>query len=173
MRRSDTISGSIVIAVAAFFGIMSLRMPWDASEWGVYAAPGLVPLILSILLFSTGLILVLRARFSKTHYARLEQLNAEAPTCGSDEDEPDPALTRSSDKSTLSEWQRILLTLGLTAAYVLILGRMPYMFATGLFVFAFVLAFRGASAIKALITAVATSVIVWLVFAKVFLVTLP
>ena len=172
MRRSDMVSGSIIIVVAAFFGIMSLRMPWNASEWGVYAAPGLVPLILSILLLSCGLILMFRAKWSKAHYDRMERLNAEVPTCGGD-DETDAASTRSSDKSSLSEWQRVLLTVGVAGAYVLLLGRIPYMLATGLFVLAFILAFRGGSIVKAAITAVATAILVWFVFAKIFLVTLP
>lgn len=172
MRRSDMVSGSIIIVVAAFFGIMSLRMPWHASEWGVYAAPGLVPLILSILLLSCGLVLILRAKLDKAHYDRMERLNAEVPTCGG-EDESDAASTRSSDKSSLNEWRRILLTIGIAGAYVLVLGRIPYMLATGLFVLAFILAFRGGSVVKAAITAVATAILVWFVFAKIFLVTLP
>ena len=65
MRRADMYAGLIIIAVAAAFGAGSLAMPWLESEWGIYAAPGLVPLLLSVLLIITGLVLVIRSVTAK------------------------------------------------------------------------------------------------------------
>ncbi len=175
MRRTDTIFGIITIAIAGAFGVMSLMMPWYDSEWGVFAAPGLVPLILSILLLLTGLILIFRALYAKGFYKSLEELIAKDTTIMEADDDATGA-NKEQGETMKSEpgWKRIALTIGLAAVYVfLLLGRLPYLVSTGLFVSVFIFIFRGGGVIKSLIIGAATSVGVWLVFEKVFLVVLP
>ncbi|HNV34613.1 MAG TPA: tripartite tricarboxylate transporter TctB family protein [Bacillota bacterium] len=169
MRRTDTIFGMIIIAVAGAFAVMSLMMPWDGSEWGVIAAPGLVPLILSILLMITGLTLLLRAVLSKGFYKSLEeQKAAEADDNGCEKQGQSERLNKE------PAWKRILMTIGLSAAYIFVLlGRLPYMVSTGLFVAGFIFTFKGGGIVKSVLIGAFTSVGVWLVFEKVFLVALP
>jgi len=175
MRKSDIIFGIITIAIAGAFGVMSLMMPWHESEWGVFAAPGLVPLILSVLLLLTGLILILRALYAKGFYRSLAELTAK-DTKIMEADEDGTGANKGQGEAMKSEpgWKRISLTIGLAAVYVfLLLGRLPYLLSTGLFVSVFIFVFRGGGVIKSLLIGAATSVGVWLVFEKVFLVVLP
>ena len=172
MRRADTNSGILVMAVAAFFGIMALRMPWRASQWGITAAPGLVPLVLATALLLCGLVLVTRAKTGDAHYKRMEALNQQAPTC--DDEAGDAAEPESpSEGRVLTETQRVLLTVGLAVAYILLLGRIHYAVATALYIFASIAVFQGKGYGKAAIVAVVSSAVVWFVFTKVFFVFLP
>lgn len=172
MRRADMYAGLVIIAVSAAFGIGSLAMPWLESEWGVYAAPGLVPLLLSVLLLITGLVLVLRSIMSKSFYAALERAAAEdaAMMGASSEDYKE----KGNVSKSVPEWKRIVLTILLVSIYIFILlGRLPYMLATGIFVAGFILAFKGGGIVKAVLTGSLTAVAVWLVFEKIFIVRLP
>ena len=75
---------------------------------------------------------------------------------------------------SVPEWKRIVLTIFLVSIYIFILlGRLPYMLATGIFVAVFILAFRGGGIVKAVLTGGLTAVAVWLVFEKIFIVRLP
>ncbi|HOY88658.1 MAG TPA: tripartite tricarboxylate transporter TctB family protein, partial [Bacillota bacterium] len=71
-------------------------------------------------------------------------------------------------------WKRILITIGLAAVYIFVLmGRLPYMVSTGLYVAGFILAFKGGGIVKSLLIGAVTAVGVWLAFEKIFLVVLP
>jgi len=169
MRRTDIIFGILIVAVAGAFAVMSLMMPWYGSEWGIIAAPGLVPLMLSILLLITGLILLLRAVFSKSFYRSLEeQAGDEAAENGCEKQDQSEKLNKE------PAWKRILITIGLAAVYIFVLmGRLPYMVSTGLYVAGFILAFKGGGIVKSLLIGAVTAVGVWLAFEKIFLVVLP
>lgn len=175
MRKTDLIFGVITIAIAGAFGVMSLMMPWYDSEWGIFAAPGLVPLILSILLMLTGLILLFRALYAKGFYKSLEELIAKDTTI-MEADEDGSGANKEQGEAMKSEpgWKRIAITIGLAAVYVfLLLGNVSYLISTGLFVSVFIYVFRGGGIVKSLLIGATTSVGVWLVFEKVFLVVLP
>jgi hypothetical protein len=154
---------------------MSLMMPWYESEWGIFAAPGLVPLILSILLIITGLILLLRAVYSKTFYKVLEEQIAKDAVIMQPDAEASGANKEQGEAIKAEpEWKRILLTIGFAAIYVfLLLGRLPYLISTGIFVSVFIFVFKGGGIVKSVLIGAVTSVGVWLVFEKVFLVVLP
>lgn len=172
MRKADTISGIAVSAVALFFGIMAARMPWYDSEWGVAAAPGLVPLILASCLLLCGLFLIIRARIGVTHYKRMEAMLA-AASAHDDDDSAAETPEASSEGRPLTELQRVALTVGLSIAYILLLGRIPYAVATALYIFVFISIFQGKNYLKAAIIAVISSAVVWFSFAKIFFVFLP
>ncbi len=161
-------------AVALFFAIMALRMPWYDSEWGISAAPGLVPLILSSCLLLCGLFLIIRARtkVGVTHYKKMEALVASVSSCDDDDDSAETPET-SSEGRALTEAQRVLLTVGLSVAYVLLLGRIPYALATALYIFVFISVFQGKNYLKAAIISVISSAVVWFAFARIFFVFLP
>lgn len=172
MRRADMYAGLIIIAVAAAFGAGSLAMPWKESEWGIYAAPGLVPLLLSVLLIITGLVLVIRSVTAKGFYEGLEK--AAAADVAATIDESEDFSEKGNVSKAVPEWKRIVLTIFLVSIYIFILlGRLPYMLATGIFVAVFILAFRGGGIVKAVLTGGLTAVAVWLVFEKIFIVRLP
>ena len=171
MRRADMVAGLIIIVVAAAFAAGSLAMPWDGSEWGIYAAPGLVPLLLSVILILTGLVLVLRSALANVYYAKLQQAAMEeAASIEVSED----LKEKGNVSKSVPEWKRIVLTVALVSVYIfLLLGRLPYMIATAIFVAVFILAFKGGGIVKAVLTGGLTAVSVWLVFEKIFIIRLP
>jgi hypothetical protein len=171
VRKADTASGIAVSAVALFFGIMALRMPWYDSEWGISAAPGLVPLTLSSCLLLCGLFLIIRARVGVTHYEKMEAMASATSTHDCDDSAETPQA--SSEGRALTETQRVLLTVGLSLAYVLLLGRIPYAVATALYIFVFISVFQGKNYLKAAIISVISSAVVWFAFARIFFVFLP
>lgn len=129
----------------------------------LYTAPGLVPGVLGATIALLGLLLALRSVRAGA-IAGLAQPWAPTP-------EGRSSLKRVSVATALS----LIYTLGL-------IGRVPFPLATALFVFVFIMAFDlnvGAPsrlsrrAMLAAITAIATSVVVTVVFERIFLVRLP
>lgn len=170
MRRADMVAGLIIIVVAAAFAAGSLAMPWDGSEWGIYAAPGLVPLLLSVILILTGLVLVLRSALANEYYEKQQAAMEEAASIEVSED----LKEKGNVSKSVPEWKRIVLTVALVSVYIfLLLGRLPYMIATAIFVAVFILAFKGGGIVKAVLTGGLTAVSVWLVFEKIFIIRLP
>ena len=145
-------------------------MPWRASQWGITAAPGLVPLVLATALLLCGLVLVTRAKPATPLQAH-GGAQPTAPTC--DDEAGDAAEPETSEGRVLTETQRVLLTVGLAVAYILLLGRIHYAVATALYIFASIAVFQGKGYGKAAIVAVVSSAVVWFVFTKVFFVFLP
>ena len=129
------------------------------------SAPGIVPAFLAVVLMIFGLILVVRSVKAGGH--RL-------------------GLSREGVRKTLADPgnQRLLLTAVLTVVYAgVLVGRIPYGLATGLFIFVFVVAFewrRGMSfrewkrlGLAAGILAIVFAAAVSYTFERLFLVTLP
>ena len=148
------------ILLSAFGGaivVESWRMP-RLENLGVdpMSAPGLTPGLLGLVLTGLGLML-----FVRSLRARKTSLQGDGTEAS-------------------GGWYRFLVTLVLCLVYaLLLLGRLPFWAATGLFVFSFVLTFTwqrhsllrvGASAAA---LAVAVAVSVTLLFEQVFLVRLP
>ena len=155
-RRADLIFSALLTALALAVVVESWRMP-RLAELGVHpmSAPGLTPGLIGLVLAALGMALLLRS------------LRA------------DPPAAEAAAAAEAVSW-RALLALGLCLGYALgLLGHLPFRWATGLFVFAFITAFAfarrrplrslGGAAAMALAVAFAVS----LLFEKLFLVRLP
>ena len=162
-RRADLIFAVVLTAMSLYVLVASWRMP-RLAELGVHpmSAPGLTPGLISLVLLGLGLALLWRS------------LRLPAPV---------PSLAPQADAASTAHntvWRRALLALVLCLVYALgLLGRLPFLWATGLFVFAFIGAFafdrarpkRSLSAAAVMALAVAFSVS--LLFEQLFLVRLP
>ncbi|MEA4952243.1 MAG: tripartite tricarboxylate transporter TctB family protein [Aminivibrio sp.] len=172
MEKKDLTSGIVLVLTGAAFFAGSLLLPWKDTGYDWFGAPGLVPAILAALLVLCGLRLILRSRKEPDFYARLSA--AETPLLCSDEDEEDVSGEGTAHPAWMHrEGPRAVLTVTLCCAYVLLLGRVPYMAATAAFITGFILLFRGAGILKALFIGGAASVSIWFVFYKIFAVFLP
>jgi putative tricarboxylic transport membrane protein len=129
------------------------------------SVPGIVPAFLSVILIICGVVLVIRSVMAGGHRLGLsrEKLREILATPGS---------------------RRLLITVGLTIGYAgVLIGRIPYPLATGLFIFGFIVLFeweRGLTparyakllGVAAVLAAVTTGLVSWS-FERLFLVTLP
>ena len=158
-RRGDLWFSLLLTVLSLVVVIESWRMP-RLEDLGVHpmSAPGLTPGLIGLVLLLLGLVLLLRS---------LRERRATAS--------PVP-----SKPAVAGNGGRALLAVALCLAYALgLLGRLPFGWATGLFVFAFVAAFGferarpwrtlGGAAAMAVFTAIAVT----LLFEQLFLVRLP
>ncbi len=159
-QRVDKITGVVFFLLGVAVVGASLAMP-DFQEQGasVYEAPGLTPALLGFALAVSGLLLAFR--------------RARTETAGSLPDLRAPESRK-----------RVLLAVVLTLIYALgLLGRVPFIAATAVFVFSFTLSFEHLidkdrtklprrAAIAALLAA-AVSVAISFLFQDLFLVQLP
>lgn len=164
-RRGDLWFSLLLTALSLVVVIESWRMP-RLENLGVHpmSAPGLTPGLIGLVLLLLGLLLLLRS---------LRERRAAAMAAGAASPAP-------SSPAAAGDGGRALLAVALCLAYALgLLGRLPFAWATGLFVFAFVAAFGferarpwrtlGGAAAMALVTAIAVT----LLFEQLFLVRLP
>ena len=166
MAKADFVTGLILIVFALTVFEESWTMP-RLEHLGAHSmsVPGLVPGLLSAIIFILGVVLTIRSIKRGGHHM---------------------GITRNSLSATLVEPGniRFLVTLVLTVVYAgFLIGTVPYWLCTGLFVFLFVAIFewrrdatsrqRAVSLAFALGMAVIVSGAVTWVFESVFLVTLP
>ncbi|MBP6331797.1 MAG: tripartite tricarboxylate transporter TctB family protein [Aminivibrio sp.] len=171
MEKKDLTSGIVLVLTGAAFFAGSLLLPWKDTGYDWFGAPGLVPAILALLLALCGLRLILRSRKEPDFYARLAA--AGNPLLCSEEEEDNSGGETAHPAWMQKEEPRAVLTVALCCAYVLLLGRAPYMAATAAFITGFILLFRGAGILKALFIGGTASVSIWFVFYKIFAVFLP
>jgi hypothetical protein len=166
MVRADFVTGIVLILVNLYVIFESRRMP-RMEDVGAHplSAPGVVPAFLAVVLIIFGGVLVIRSVLAGGH--RL-------------------GLSAAKGREVLAKPgnQRLLITLVLTIGYAgVLIGRVPYELATGLFIFAFIAIFeweRGLStarcaklfAVAAVLAGVITGLVSWS-FERLFLVTLP
>jgi putative tricarboxylic transport membrane protein len=166
MVRADFVTGIVLILGSLYVIVESWRMP-RMEHLGAHplSVPGLVPAFLAVLLIVSGGVLVIRSVLAGGH--RLELSAAKAREI----------LAKPGNR-------RLVITLALTVGYAgVLIGRLPYPLATGLFVFAFTAIFeweRGMPATRRLtvlavaaVLAAASTAIVSYSFERLFLVTLP
>lgn len=160
-RRADLWFALLLTTLSLVVLVESWRMPRLADQ-GVHpmSVPGLTPGLIALVLALLGSMLLWRSV--------RERAAARAAPGGAGE----PAAA--------SSWPRALLALLLCLAYAPgLLGRLPFVWATGLFVFGFIAAFsfereRALRTLgSALLMAVAVSLSVSLLFEQLFLVRLP
>ncbi|RAI42145.1 tripartite tricarboxylate transporter TctB family protein [Rhodoplanes roseus] len=125
LARADLITGVIlvVLGVAAF--VESWGMPrLEERNINPWTAPGLVPGMLGILIALLGTVLALRSAFA----------GAFGPQLPLDDDTPEQRR---------AAWRRLVLCSTLCLVYsVGLVGHTPFWFATGLFVFTFIVSFE-------------------------------
>ena len=150
LRTADFWFALILTAFGAAAVVESWRMP-RLTELGVHpmSAPGLTPGVLGLVLAGLGLALLARSARGRAPAAEGE-----------------------------GGWDRLAITLALCLVYAaILLGRLPFWFATALFVGGFVLAFtwrgRLGAVLAATVLALATAAMVSVLFQQVFLVRLP
>ena len=166
MPKADFLMSMLFILFGGFVIIISSRMPNFADQnANPYSAPGVVPSILGVIFVILGLVMLIRSIFKKGYRLGITGTNISAWF---------------RDQTT----HRFLITLILSVIYALILlGRMHFMLATGLYMFTFVVLFeykRGTGLfaqkktfLMALLLAVITSGSIYWVFRYLFLVNFP
>lgn len=166
MKKADYLTGLALILLSLYVLVESWRMPrLEHLRVHPLSVPGIVPAFLAVVLLVFGLVLVGRSIKAGGH--RL-------------------GWTRENMKKALSApgIQRLQLTAVLTISYAgILVGRIPYWLATGLFIFAFILVFEWRSGMPAkersrigmvaAVLAVIVTAAVSYVFERLFLVTLP
>ena len=178
MRKKDFWSGLVLVLSALAFLAASLRLPWRDTGYDWFGSPGFVPAILAGFLLLGGTRLMLRSRAGGAFY---DSLAAMPNPCACDAPEAQGTAPRrgSEREPALPAWMRSeplrgALTVALCGAYVfLLMGRIPYIPATFLFLAGFILIFRGAGLPRSGVIGAAASVSIWFVFYKIFAVFLP
>lgn len=170
MEKKDMMSGTALLLTGGAFLAASLALPWKDTGYHWFGAPGLVPGILALLLALCGVRLMVRSRSDKEFYEKLASIE---DICVFD-DEPEEAKKEAPLPSWMGlEGPRAILVVVLCLVYILLLGRIPYMVATGGFITLFIVIFRGAGLLRSLIIGAVASVSIWFVFYKIFAVFLP
>lgn len=166
MRKADFVTSIVLLVFAFTVTSMAFNMPrLEEKNINPYTAPGVVPGILGVIIFILALIMFIRTLRGSDFLPKFEKGNMKSLL---------------SDPGTM----RLLVSLAICLIYALVLiGNIPYMLATFIFVLAFILCFdlkydavegsRKRIIVKALIQAVITSVAVSLAFEYLFLVDLP
>jgi putative tricarboxylic transport membrane protein len=129
------------------------------------SVPGVVPAFLAVVLIISGTVLVIRS------------VRAGGHRLGLSADKVREVLAKPGNR-------RLLITLGLTIGYAgVLIGRIPYQLATGLFIFGFIVLFEWERSltparyaklvgVAAVLAAVTAGIVSWS-FERLFLVTLP
>jgi hypothetical protein len=154
--RSDIWGGAAWLVFGLLIVVASLRMErFESMGAQIYAMPGFVPGLLGGVVVLLGAALLFRGLRNR----------------------PQPALTKPAEPLVN---RRIGITLLLTLVYAgFLIGRVPFWFATALFVTTFVVAFAPSEQtlmrrlFVAVVTGVLTSALVTYVFQYIFLVRLP
>jgi putative tricarboxylic transport membrane protein len=166
MVRADFVTGIVLILGSLYVIFESYRMP-RMEHLGAHplSVPGVVPAFLAAVLIVFGLVLVVRSIVAGGHRLGLSASKAQR------------ILAKPGNR-------RLLVTLVLTIGYAgILIGRIPYELATGLFIFAFIVLFEWEGGLTparyaslfgvAAVLAVATTLLVSWSFERLFLVTLP
>jgi hypothetical protein len=154
MAKADFITAIVMIFAGLVILAVTLYFP-RFSEWGgIYANPGFTPFLLVLTLMGMYLYLLVRSLKRGGNQIRI--------TGGK---------IRNFFQSRVTK--RYLICLGLFILYYILLGRIPFLLDTSLYLFLSILIFGGGRWLKALVISVATSFAVYLIFLRIFLVPLP
>lgn len=155
MAKADFVTSILLILLSLFIMTYVLFAFPRFPEWGgLYSNPGFTPFLLGVTLLLMNLYLLRRSLKRQGHQIRVSREDLKA--------------FLSSDKV-----HRFFICLGLFALYFLLLGRIPFVLDTFLYLFLSILIFRGAGWWAGFIVSTAVSFVVYLIFSRVFLVPLP
>lgn len=166
MPKVDFLMSNLLILFGIFVIILSSQMPDLANQnASPYSAPGVVPFILGVIFCFLGIVMLIRSILRKGYLLKITGVEIKAWF---------------KDLST----RRFLMTLLISIGYAMILlGRMHYLLATGIYMFLFVFMFeyqKGISLLNqkktifmAVLLSVLTSGSIYWVFRYLFLVNLP
>jgi hypothetical protein len=154
MAKADFITSIAMICGGLVILAVTLQFP-RFKEWGgIYSNPGFTPFFLVLALM--GMYFYLLTRSIKRGGNRIRLTG--------------DRVARFFHSPVV---RRYFLCLGLFVLYYLLLGRLPFMIDTALFLFLSILIFGGGGWLKALAISAATSIAVYLIFLRIFLVPLP
>lgn len=166
MVKADFVTGLILIGLSLYVIVEAWRMPrLEHLKIHPLSVPGLVPAFLASVLLIFGAVLVIRSALKGGHRLSV-------------------SFRGFSQSLRTPANRRVLLTAFLCLTYALLLiGRLPYVLATGLFIFVFVLLFEWKPGqnllqqkgliLSAVGIAILSSIAIALVFERLFLVSLP
>jgi putative tricarboxylic transport membrane protein len=155
MAKADFISSILLISISLFIMIYVLLDFPRFPEWGgLYSNPGFTPFLLGLTLLLMSLYLLMRSLKSQGQQIRTTM----------------EAVNRFFRRQKVV---RFLICLGLFVFFYVLLGRIPFIIDTALYLFLSFLIFGKGRWFVALMIAVAGSFTVYIVFSRVFLVPLP
>jgi hypothetical protein len=154
MAKADFITSIVMILAGIFILVATLYFPRFGEWGGIYANPGFTPFLLVLTLVGMYLYVLYRSLKRGGNQIRLTS-----------------EMIRRFFQAALVK--RYLLCLGLFVLYYVLLGRIPFIADTSLYLFLSILIFGGGGWLKALVISVATSFAVYLIFLRIFLVPLP
>jgi hypothetical protein len=154
MAKADFITSVVMIAAGLIVLGVTLYFPRFAEWGGIYANPGFTPFLMVLALVGMYLYLLVRS---------LKRGGNKIRVTGE--------MVRKFFQSMVAK--RYFICLGLFVLYYILLGRIPFILDTSLYLFLSILIFGGGRWLKALIISVATSFAIYLIFLRIFLVPLP
>ncbi len=156
LRKLDIVFGAVLVVLGIVFALQSYKMPWNGiSGGGVMAAPGLLPLIVSLIIAVCGIILIVSAWKEGARISR--------------EDIKDVFRTLGSRQAI-----RIYIMLLIIGAYIFgLVGRIHFALATFIFLAAFFLYVRAGKWWSCLILAAVVAAVISYAFGTLLSIPLP
>ncbi|KAF2958861.1 hypothetical protein AS159_04120 [Thermotoga sp. Ku-13t] len=144
----DRISALLFMSLGIFFLVSALRMP-RMTEYGKYGAPGIVPAFFSIMVILLCFIMLLRKH------------------------RPTPDTRPVPDEIRRKENRRFILASVIFLAYVFLLGKINFIILTSIFLSAISMIFLRKRFVIVALTSVGTTLGIYYLFSRVFLLPLP
>lgn len=155
MAKADFITSLFLIFLSLFIMIYVLLVFPRFPEWGgLYSNPGFTPFLLGVTLLLMNIYLLIRSLKRQGHQIRVSRKGLK--------------LFLKSEKV-----HRFFICLGLFVIYYLLLGRISFILNTALYLLLSILIFQGARWWVGFIISGSVSLVVYLIFSRVFLVPLP
>ncbi len=154
MAKADFITSVVMIAAGLIVLGVTLYFPRFAEWGGIYSNPGFTPFLMVLALVGMYLYLLVRS---------LKRGGNQIRVTGE--------MVRKFFQSMVAK--RYFICLGLFVLYYILLGRIPFILDTSLYLFLSILIFGGGRWLKALVISVGTSFAIYLIFLRIFLVPLP
>ena len=157
--KKDLIAGVAILIVASLFLIGALLMPKD-NIYGLYAYPGITPLALSLGLVVMALVLIFRT-VNKTVLEK--KVTDFSP----------PSQSEEKNFLTSVELKRLVVVILFCLGYLLLLGKIHFVVLTSIFLALLSFIFYRKQVLIIIATSVGTSILIYYVFNRIFLLPIP